>query len=132
MKALLVTLAAAAALAACGSSGPKQAPAAQTDTPTRAADGVLIGPNGNTLYVFSKDVVGSGASACYDQCAKNWPPLAVAPTAKPAGDYTILIRTDGARQWAYKGAPLYYFVKDSKPGDKTGDGVGGIWKAARP
>ena len=39
MKALLVSLMAAAALAACGSSGPKQA-AAQTDTPTRAADGV--------------------------------------------------------------------------------------------
>ena len=131
MKALLVSLMAAAALAACGSSGPKQA-AAQTDTPTRAADGVLIGPDGKTLYVFTKDVVGSGASACYEQCAKNWPPLAVSPTAKPAGDYNIIIRQDGVRQWAYKGAPLYYFAKDTKAGDKTGDGVGGVWKAARP
>ena len=129
MKALIATLMATAALAACSSNPAKPQVA---DTHTRAADGVLIGPNGKTLYVYSKDVVGSGASACYDQCAKNWPPLAVAPTAKPAGDYSILIRQDGARQWAYKGAPLYYFVKDTKAGDKTGEGVGGVWKAARP
>ena len=28
--------------------------------------------------------------------------------------------------------PLYYYVKDTKAGDKLGDGVGGIWKIARP
>ena len=135
MKVLIATLMAAAALTAC-SSKPAQpeAPkaAATADTPTRSADGVLIGPNGKSLYVFAKDTVGSGASTCYDQCAKNWPPLPAAPTAKPAGDYTIIMRTDGTRQWAYKGAPLYYFVKDAKTGDKTGDGVGGAWKLARP
>ena len=34
--------------------------------------------------------------------------------------------------WAYKGAPLYYWVKDTKAGDRTGDGVAGAWKIARP
>ena len=47
-------------------------------------------------------------------------------------DFNIIIRDDNSRQWAYKGQPLYYFVKDGKPGDKTGDGVGGAWKIARP
>jgi predicted lipoprotein with Yx(FWY)xxD motif len=43
------------------------------------------------------------------------------------------VREDGKRQWAYKGSPLYYWTKDSKPGDKTGDGVlNGAWKVARP
>lgn len=120
-----------ALLAGCGafSSGPK----AGASTPTHAADGTLIGPNGRTLYVFSKDVAGNGASACYSQCATNWPPLTVEPTAQPMGDYSIITRTDNTRQWAYKGQPLYYFAKDAKPGDKLGDGMaGGLWKVVRP
>ena len=131
MKLALIALGAAAVLAGCGSMG--TAPSSKApSTPTQAADGTLIGPNGKTLYFYSKDVKGSGASECYDACAKNWPPLDVAATATPIGDYNIIIRTDGTRQWAYKGQPLYYFAKDAKPGDKTGDGVGGNWKVAKP
>lgn len=129
MKLSGIALIAALALAGCSSMGTSTS---KPSTPAQAADGTLIGPNGKTLYFFSKDTKGSGASACYDTCAKNWPPLDVASTAQPIGDYSIIIRTDGARQWAYKGQPLYYFVKDAKPGDKTGDGVGGNWKIAKP
>ncbi|GAB2472820.1 MAG: ATP-binding protein [Comamonas sp.] len=119
----------AALLAGCSMFGS----APKTSTPTRAADGTLIGPEGRTLYVFTKDMAGSGTSACYSQCATNWPPLTVAPAAQPTGDYTIIARTDNTRQWAYKGQPLYYFAKDSKPGDKLGDGMaGGLWKVVRP
>lgn len=28
--------------------------------------------------------------------------------------------------------PLYYWVKDKKPGDVTGDGVNGVWHVAKP
>jgi len=28
-------------------------------------------------------------------------------TSKPMGDYTIIARDDGSKQWAYKGRPLY-------------------------
>ena len=28
--------------------------------------------------------------------------------------------------------PLYYWVKDKKAGDITGDGVGGNWELAKP
>ncbi len=39
-------------------------------------DGVLISNvNNMTLYIFDKDVEGSGKSECNDQCAKNWPPF---------------------------------------------------------
>ena len=131
MKFALIALGTAAVLAGCSSMG--TSPSSKTpSTPTQAADGSLIGPTGKTLYFYSKDVKGSGASECYDACAKNWPPLDVAATAAPLGDYNIIIRTDGKRQWAYKGQPLYYFVKDAKPGDKTGDGVGDNWKVAKP
>lgn len=28
--------------------------------------------------------------------------------------------------------PLYFSILDEKKGDTNGDGVGGLWKAARP
>ena len=102
------------------------------DAPTRTADGVLIGPTGMTLYTFDRDAAGSGKSTCNGPCATNWPPLMAADAAKPMGAYTIVVRDDGKRQWAYKGWPLYYWAKDTKAGDKTGDGVNNVWKVARP
>ncbi len=134
LKTLTAALAAATLLAACGTSTKTSAPAAgaKPSTLTQAADGTLIGPDGRTLYVFAKDVAGSGQSTCVDACAANWPPLGVAPTAVPLGDYTIITRADGSKQWAFKGKPLYYYAKDTKAGDRLGDGVGGNWKLARP
>lgn len=135
IKTLTAALATAALLAACGTSKTSTAPAASSARPstlTQAPDGTLIGPDGRTLYVFAKDVAGSGKSNCVDACAANWPPLGVAPTAVPLGDYTIITRADGSKQWAFKGMPLYYYVKDTKAGDRLGDGVGGNWKIARP
>jgi predicted lipoprotein with Yx(FWY)xxD motif len=55
-----------------------------------------------------------------------------AADAKPSGDYTVITRDDGGKQWAYKGKPLYLWIKDSKPGDKTGDGFNNAWRVARP
>ncbi|RYF75512.1 MAG: ATP-binding protein [Comamonadaceae bacterium] len=128
MKLLSATLLAAALLAGCG--GMK--PASMPDTPTRTMDGVLIGPNGMTLYTFARDPAGTGKSVCNAQCATNWPPLMAPEAARPMGPYSVVTRDDGARQWAYNGWPLYYWSKDMKAGDKTGDGVGGNWKIARP
>ena len=126
MKLLSASILAAALLAGCGSMSPTP------DTPTRTADGVLVGPSGMTLYTFDRDEAGSGKSACNGPCATIWPALGVAEMAKPMGDYTIVVRDDGKKQWAYKGRPLYYWSKDAKPGDKTGDGMMGAWKVARP
>ena len=128
MKLLSASILAAALLAGCGSMSDASAP----DTPTRTADGVLIGPTGMTLYTFDRDAAGSGKSACNGPCATNWPPLMAADSAKPMGAYTVVVRDDGKKQWAYKGWPLYYWVKDTKAGDKTGDGVNNVWKVARP
>ncbi len=119
-------LAAALALALLGGC------AAMAPTPTKVADGVLVGPNGMTLYTFDKDVAGSGKSVCNGPCATNWPPLMAAGTDKASGDYSIITRDDGKPQWAVKGKPLYFWIKDSKPGDKTGDGVNKVWQTAKP
>jgi predicted lipoprotein with Yx(FWY)xxD motif len=98
----------------------------------KPADGALVGPNGMTLYTFDKDTAGNGKSVCNGGCATNWPPFMATDADKAAGDFTIVTRDDGKKQWAAKGWPLYYWAKDSKPGDKTGDGVNGTWKTAKP
>jgi predicted lipoprotein with Yx(FWY)xxD motif len=88
---------------------------------------VLTDANGMTLYTFDKDT--AGVSNCYDECAQNWPPVFAAEGAAE-GDFTLVTRTDGTVMWAYKGMPLYLWVKDTKPGDTTGDGVGEVWHTA--
>ena len=99
----------------------------------KAGSGVMVLADAKmmTLYTFAKDT--AGVSNCNDNCAKNWPPLMAAADAKPMGDWTVVTRQDGSKQWAHKGMPLYSWVKDAKPGDTTGDGVGnGAWKVAVP
>ena len=116
-----VALAAGAALAA--------EPA--TTTPPMAKSGMFVNAKGMTLYTFDKDT--PGKSACNGPCATNWPPVLVADGAKGAGDWTIVMRDDGLKQWAYKGKPVYGWVKDTKPGDTTGDGfMNGVWHVAKP
>lgn len=100
--------------------------------PAKAADGALVGPNGMTLYTFDKDTAGSGKSMCNGPCATNWPPLMAAADAKADGDWSVVTRDDGAKQWAYKGKPLYYWTKDGKPGDRSGDGFNQVWHTATP
>ena len=106
--------------------------ASLSDAQPKVADGVLVGPNGMTLYTFDKDVADSGKSVCNGPCASNWPPLMASGSDKASGDYTIITRDDGAKQWAVKGKPVYFWAKDSKPGDKTGDGFNKVWQTAKP
>ena len=99
--------------------------------PTQVAGDVVVGANGMTLYTFDKDT--PGKSVCNGPCATNWPPLMAADTDTPSGDYSIVTRDDGKKQWALKGKPLYFWIKDTKAGDKTGDGMlSGAWHAATP
>ena len=94
--------------------------------------GALAGPTGKTLYTYDKDEPGSGKSACSGACASSWPPLFAAGSDTASSDYSIVTRDDGKRQWAYRGKPLYYFSRDEKPGDMTGDGLLGVWHVAKP
>ena len=98
--------------------------------PAKVADGVLVGDNGMTLYTFDRDP--PGKSVCNGPCATNWPALSAAGSATASGDWSVITRDDGSRQWAYKGKPVYFWVKDQKPGDRTGDGVNGVWHLAKP
>jgi predicted lipoprotein with Yx(FWY)xxD motif len=97
----------------------------------KASNGMLVNAGGMTLYTFDKDA--AGKSACNGPCAASWPPLMADASAAASGDWTVVTRDDGGKQWAYKGKPLYLWVKDQKPGDATGEGVANnTWHVAKP
>ena len=124
IRASMSVLALAAIAAGCASMG--------AAAPAKTADGVFVGSNGMTLYVFDRDAAGSGKSVCNGPCATNWPPLMATGSDAASGDWSVVTRDDGAKQWAYKGRPLYFWAKDQKAGDRTGDGFNNVWHLARP
>ncbi len=102
-----------------------------TKTGSSAKGQILTDASGMSLYTFDKD--SGGKSACNGPCATNWPVLKASASDQASGDYTIITRDDGSKQWAYKGKPLYTFAKDQKAGDVTGDGfLNGAWHLAKP
>lgn len=105
--------------------------AGMAGAPVDYTGGVLTNKSGMTLYTFDKDPAGAGKSVCNGPCATNWPPFRAGADDKAGGDWSIVTRDDGSKQWAHKGKPLYLWSKDQKPGDKTGDGFVNAWHVVK-
>jgi predicted lipoprotein with Yx(FWY)xxD motif len=88
--------------------------------------GYFADANGLTLYSVDRDS-DAGKPSCTGTCAAAWPPLAAPADAGPFGDWSIVARDDGSKQWAYKGHPLYRSTRDSKPGETNGNGIDSAW-----
>jgi len=97
----------------------------------KVASGMFTDAKGMTLYTFDNDKE-PNKSACAGNCLNNWPVLKAEASDKDMGDWKVITRDDGSKQWAYKGKPLYYFAMDKAPGDKVGDGRGMVWHIAKP
>src|SRR5512135_909996 len=86
--------------------------------------------DGRTVYLLTKD--GKNTSNCYDKCEQSWPPVLPAgqPTLKDPISTALIsttVRKDGSVQLTYNGWPLYYYSKDSAPGDTNGQSIGKVW-----
>ncbi|MEL7362482.1 MAG: hypothetical protein AAFN13_10450 [Bacteroidota bacterium] len=100
---------------------------------------VLIGNRGRTLYVFANEP--DGTPACLGPCLNTWPvfhveELIVDPRLNQ-GDFQQITRPDGLSQTTYKGWPLYNYAPNGdgrveSPRSVLGDGIGGVWFAAKP
>jgi predicted lipoprotein with Yx(FWY)xxD motif len=100
--------------------------------PAEFEGGVLVNYSKKmTLYTFDKDPSDGSKSVCVGQCAVAWPPFVASAADPNVAGFTKVKRDDGTLQWAYKGKPLYFWVKDQKPGDKTGDGFNNVWRVAK-
>jgi predicted lipoprotein with Yx(FWY)xxD motif len=95
--------------------------------------GAITTRDGLTLYTFDNDIAGSGKSSCNGACSGIFPPYGAGAKDVAQGDFSIVVRDDGSRQWAYKGKPLYVWFDDKKPGQAGGDGMNHkVWHVARP
>ncbi len=94
----------------------------------------LADSKGMTLYIFTKD--SPGVSVCSGDCLVKWPAYAADKVEPGAGlnakDFGVIKRADGSPQATFRGAPLYYFFKDQKPGDTSGQGVNEVWYVVNP
>lgn len=126
-KIILATIAATVFATYAAPALAQTAPATTADTSKGKA---LVDGKGMTLYIFDRD--GTGKSNCDGHCATLWRPLMATANDKASGDWTVIVRDDRSKQWAYKGKPLYTWSKDRKPGDVTGDGINNAWHIAAP
>ena len=110
-------------ITALASIGPASA-TGKTVSLAKAAQGIfLIGPNGHTLYIFTKDH--GTTSACKNgQCAKFWPALTATGVLKSGpGINAKEVKTAHGQvkhQVTYYGHLLYYFKGDASPGQTNG------------
>ena len=95
----------------------------------------LTDQKGMTLYLFKKDT--AKTSNCTGGCLTLWPPLLttgmpVASDSSITGKLGAIDLPDGTQQVTYNDIPLYYYAKDSQPGDTNGQGVGSVWYIVAP
>jgi len=90
---------------------------------------LVAATNKMTLYTYAKDT--TDLSNCYDACATSWPPFTItgAPIAATGitGKLGVAARKDGSKQLTWNSKPLYFYNKDTKPGDVVGQNVGTVW-----
>ena len=123
--------------ASSAASSPQAGAAVELKTASSSAAGsIVVDGKGMSLYFFTKDTKDSGTSACTGSCAVQWPPLTTTsgtPTAEGVtGKLGTITGADGKKQVTLNGMPLYYFAKDTKPGDTLGQGIGGVWFLSDP
>ena len=133
-----MAVATVALAAGCGSSsgsgatgGAGSAPVVRSAHNAALGTTVLVDSRGMTLYSLSAER--NGRFICTTSaCVSLWKPLTVPAGMKPTGANSLATvrRPDGKRQVAFKGAPLYRFVQDVKPGDAKGNGFRdvGVWR----
>ncbi len=96
---------------------------------------ILVGDNGMTLYVFTKDT--ADTSNCDSACQALWPLLMTQGkpnlgTGVDASKIGTAKLANGSMVVTYNHMPLYYYANDKKAGDTNGQGIGSVWYAIGP
>ncbi len=81
---------------------------------TTALGRLLVTNKDYSVYVSDHD--SPGKSNCNAQCTETWAPVLAADLSEPHGEWSIVGRAGGERQWAFRGQPLYLYAGDQLPG----------------
>lgn len=135
---LLLAAAAALGVASCAAVPPGPVPvvpgaAATLTTATKAPYGTyLVDGAGRALYILEGERMPGGVHRCMGDCLAVWPPL-MSPVPVRVGSGVDPVRIGSMTMHSrvphvtYGGWPLYYYVRDRRPGDTTGQHVTDRW-----
>ena len=125
--AVSITSAQAATMVEAGGEGVAATPADITLRVIRIGYGINPpGSNGNQprnrvvfaddknqiLYTSDKDM--PGKSMCNAECTEIWVPASAGEDAVPEGHWSIIVRDDGTRQWAFRDRPMYAYATENR------------------
>ena len=91
---------------------------------------VLTDFEGFTLYALDGDAARDGQTCSERGCERHWLPVMAPALALDVGNFSVVSRVDGSRQWAYRGRPLYRYPGDLLPGDAHGRAADERWSMA--
>ena len=91
---------------------------------------VLTDFDGYTLYAFAGDAAHDGQTCSDHGCTMDWLPAVAPALALDVGDFSVVTRADGSRQWAWRTQPLYRYHGDLLPGDVHGRAAAARWQVA--
>lgn len=97
--------------------GPAAAVPAQFAVRTVATGRILTTEVGLSIYAWDGDRASKskeGKSNCKEACLKDWTPVPAGQSARPRGDWGVIERLPGVRQWTFRGVPLYTRIADSR------------------
>lgn len=84
---------------------------------------LLVTAHGHSVY--SSDHDAGGKSSCDAACAETWIPIQAPALARPDGEWSLIERSAGVRQWAFRGRPLYTYRLDGDTNRLKGSDVPG-------
>ncbi|MFJ2633867.1 hypothetical protein ACIO6U_18260 [Streptomyces sp. NPDC087422] len=127
----------AGATTASASASASTGGAATVKTANSPLGQILVDASGRTLYLFKADT--GKTSTCNGSCTRAWPPQTTTGKPHNSGVTASMVgtstRSDHSTQVTYNGHPLYYFAKDTKPGETNGQGLnefGALWYVVSP
>lgn len=84
---------------------------------------LLTSDKSYSVYSYDKDE--AGRSMCGGSCTETWNPVLAPQSAQAVGEWTILERAPGVRQWEFRSKPLYTYVHDIRTQSQEGSDVSG-------
>lgn len=84
---------------------------------------MVVNERGYSVYAWDGDA--PGKSNCTGDCARIWTPVVAPASAQPQGEWTIIARAAGLRQWAFRKQPVYTFSEDTSRESLAGGDVPG-------
>lgn len=103
--------------------GPTPVAPPQFEVATRAIGRLLVLNTDMSVYSYDGDA--PNKSNCTGSCLDQWEPVPAPEAAVAQGEWSVVIRTGGGRQWAYRGKPLYRYIDDLKERSYEGSDIPG-------